>query len=378
MKFYYILSAISQKDYMFFMDSISDIQNKWDINDLIKDKYYRVDVRTENTTYNSLILEAWMFIKKVWEDYDIPPNKINWVYKNNMVILNEDLWLFDKQWIKISEKNTYFCTSRNSFTNPFWVLWDKVSVINENFPRLIYPNKDLKNLKQEKTAHITNIYELRSELIWNFMLPLMYSRNTYSIQQLFKLWLDVTGEKFMLLKKSSHTDNGKHITLVDTEKYVWDDQMLEYMFLKYISKISEFDPDLYFVDFYDIKEETRLYYTFESNSYDLHSVKKKKNHNTKDEMSKMATMTTWRNMKVSWSVHDKKGVTKKMNETANYILKANNIEVWVIEFVELPNGEYRFLEINCLGWSMMFRWQDEEDITWMILSWWWEMFKKYI
>jgi hypothetical protein len=69
MKIYYILSILSDEEKKFFLDSISNITKLDDIDYIIKTKYYRVNRKTENTTYNSIILETWLFIKEIWIKY---------------------------------------------------------------------------------------------------------------------------------------------------------------------------------------------------------------------------------------------------------------------------------------------------------------------
>lgn len=384
MKIYYILSILSDEEKKFFLDSISNITKLDDIDYIIKTKYYRVNRKTENTTYNSIILETWLFIKEIWIKYWISPTEISWVYKENMVILKDDLWIFRNnvnEWVKISwEENIYFFTSRYSFWNVFWAFWDELSKINKKFPKLVYPNKDLDFNRHEKSRYIMKSYSKRKEIIGNFMLPLMYTRNIQSIKNLLILWKNVTWEKEILLKKSWATDNWKHITLFNADEYLLSDQKLDYLFLKYISSISEFDPWIYFTSYYNINKEFRLYYIKDKNTwkYKLCSAKQKINLTSKDELFLKTTLSTWNDMKVKWELLDIDLTPKKLEKLAKFVLKRNNIEVWVIEFVELPSWEYRFLEINCLWWSMMFEWKDEENIKNMISDWWKYLFKKNV
>ncbi|MDR2639934.1 MAG: hypothetical protein LBC61_00930 [Candidatus Peribacteria bacterium] len=116
MKVYYILSALSIEEKTFFLDSIKNLKQPTDIDELVKTRYYRVNKKTENTTDNTIILETWMFIKSIWLNYGVSPDKINWVHNQNMAILNDDLWIYDNtkySWDKISvEENIYFFTSR--------------------------------------------------------------------------------------------------------------------------------------------------------------------------------------------------------------------------------------------------------------------------
>lgn len=374
MKVYYILSILSEQDKKLFFETLDSIKKIEDIDELIKTKYYRVNKPLKWKTMNSIILETWIFIKSIWERYWVNPNDINWVYKQNMIILNDDLWLFENDnWEKIStQENIYFFTSRYNFQNIFWSLWEELLKINKNFPKIIFPNKNLETMKQEKTRYILNVYRKRKEIIWNFMLPLMYTRNISSIKNMLNLWKKEVWTEDILIKKSWWTDNGKHISLIKINEYVNDDQKLEYLFYKYISKISERDTWVYFTDFYDIHKEYRLYYSLDKDTwkYNFYSAKQKINVTQKEDLYCKTNLSTWNNLKVKWNILEKKDVEDDLQEYAKYILKRNQIEVWVIEFVQLPTLEYRFLEINCLGGSMMFEWKDEDDLKNHINNWW--------
>jgi len=383
MKVYYILSVLSNEEKDFFFDSIKLLNNPTDIDEIIKTKYYRVNKETIGTTYNSIILETWIFIKTIWEKFWIHPKDINWVYKQNMVIINEDLFLFqNNEWKKVSwEESIYFFTSRYWFNNIFWSLWEEIASKNKFFPKIIFPNKDLRVFKNsnDKIKYIINIYNKREKIVWNFMLPLMYSRNIQSIWSLLLLWKDITWEDFVLVKKSCGTDNWKHITLLNINNYLNNDQMLEYIYFKYISSISEFDTNIYITSFYEIDKEFRLYYVKSKWKYKLYSAKQKINLTNQDDLQFKTSLSTWKNLIVKWDLYDLNDIPEKVKELSEYIFKKNNIDVGVIEFVKLKwKSEYRFLEINCLWWSMMFEWQDEINIKNMISSWWNELYIKEI
>lgn len=382
MKVYYILSTLSSEDKNFFFDSIKGIREVSDIDEIIKTRYYRIDKTTFNTTYNSITLEAWLFIKSIWCNYWVSPENINWIYKQNMVILNNDLWIYneiDLNWDRIStEENIYFFASRFSSWNVFWSFFEELSKINKYFPKLIFPNKDLTYTRQEKITFIMNTYEKREEMIGNFMLPLLYNRSKEAIKWLLLLWKQEIWEKRILLKKSWWTDNGKHITLLDVDEYINNDQKLDYLFLKYISYTSEFDPQIYFTTFYDIESEFRLYYIKDKIdcTYKMYSAKQKINLTTEDVLLSKINLRTWQELMVKWELLELDIIPGRIQELAEYTLNKNHIEVWVIEFIRTHHWEYRFLEINCLWGSMMFDGKDEENIKSMILDWWSYLYNK--
>lgn len=94
MKAYYLLSGFPEKDKKFFFESIKEVQHPDDFDTLIATKFYRVNQKTVNTTNSSLVLETWLFLKSIWQLYNIAPSEITWIYKNNLTIVNDDLWMY--------------------------------------------------------------------------------------------------------------------------------------------------------------------------------------------------------------------------------------------------------------------------------------------
>lgn len=154
----------------------------------------------------------------------------------------------------------------------------------------------------------------------------------------------------MVIKKSFATDNGKHITLFDAQEYIDDEQRLEYLYYKYLAYLNEYNTDVYFVPYYDIKKEFRLYYIKDPDTkqYKICSAKQKINLTSKEELLVKTKIQTGGEMKVRWELLDKDTIPKKLQQYAKYVMQKNKIDIGVIEFVKTTDNEYRFLEINCL------------------------------
>jgi len=386
MKIYYFLYLLSDSDIKFLFRTINGLKSYNDIDELIKNNFYRVwfNYNSDIVTNSTIILEIWLFIKYIWKKYWVKPDEINWIMWDNLVIINETLWLSrDNNLIEIENSwKCLFFLSRYDFYNPFWFLWQKISTINKKFPKLIYPNKNLDNYYRanDKLMFIINIYENRKELIWDFMISLFKVKWTIDIKNVLNLRKSVTWKDNVVLKMAWWTDNGKHIQLIDINEYVSRQDLLEYLKLKYVNNIGEYWSNIYFVDYYYIDSEIRLYLSNDrkSNKYKLFSLKKKNNLTSKVDLYWKSNFSTWNNIKVSWDLLDKKELSKEIFDYAEMIFKKNNLDVSVIEFIITNTKELRFLEINTLWWCLMFKWKDEDNIQARITNWWDKLVSKEI
>jgi hypothetical protein len=294
--------------------------------------------------------------------------------------------LYIQNWNNLEEiKNnwkTIFCTSRYDFYNPFWFLWEKLSKINDKFPKLLYPNKKLDNYykSNDKIWFIMNIYDKREELIWDFMISLFKFKSTSDIKWVLELRKNKTWKDNLVLKLSWWSDNWKHIQLIDINEYLDRQDLLEYIKLKYINFINEYWSNVYFIDYYNIDIEYRLYLSRNKKSwkYKLYSLKNKINLTDKESLYSKENFSTWNNIKVKWELWDEKNISKKILNYWKMVLDKNNIDVSVIEFVKTQEWDIRFLEINTLWWSLMFEWQDEENIKKRVDSLWGNIIDKNI
>lgn len=376
MTVYYLLFYLNEYEKNFFFRTISNISSIDDIDNLIKNHYYRVwkPYDSNNITMNTFILETWIFLKEIWIKYWVKPNEINWIYLDNLVILNDDLWLFkNNNWLKVSDnENTYFFTSRYPFYNPFWFLWEKLSKINKNFPKLICPNKELDSYyRDDKINYIINVYERREEILWNFMLSLFKIKWIDDIKRVFELWKKVTWTDNTVLKGAWGTDNWKHIKLLNINELLVRKDMLDYIKIKFIDSINEFWSNIYFTDYFEIKEEIRLYFAKNKDwNYKIYSIKNKVNLTWKEELYFTDSFSTWWNIKVKWELWVIDEIDSWLFNISKYILEKNNKEASVVEFVITNDSEIRFLEINNLWGSLMFEWIDEENIKSRISDWW--------
>ncbi len=378
MKIYYLLYVLNDFERDFFFKTIKNIDNIENIDNLIKNNYYRVWYSYDNKviTNNSIILEAWIFIKYIWQKYDIKPDNITWINKENLVILNESLFIQKLDWLEEIKNDwkSLFLTSRYDFYNPFWFLWEKISKINEKFPKLLYPNKKLNNYyrSNDKIWFIMNIYEKREELIWDFMISLFKFKSANDIKWILELRKNKTGKDNLVLKLSWWSDNWKHIQLINIDEYLNRHDLIEYIQLKYINSINEYWSNIYFIDYYNIEIEYRLYLSRDKKSwkYKLYSLKNKINLTDKESLYSKESFSTWNNIKVKWELWNQKYIPKNILNYWKMVLDKNNIDISVIELVKTKDWNTRFLEINTLWWSMMFEWQDEKNIVKRIDSLW--------
>jgi len=377
MNIYYLCGfSLSEKNNfektLLIMSSYEDVDKYIDENFVI---FWRDNLGKHKSWF---IFEAYLFVKYMWKEHWVKPSEIKWLYNSNMVILNDDLYVFyNWKYESTYWKNTYFFTSRGAFDDVFWTFWDKISSRDDKYARLISTNKDLEYKRIEKITHIMNMYEKREELLWDFMLPLMKSKSLYDIWKLLELWVKVTWKVEVVMKWSHWVDNWELIKLIDINDYLWVDDRLEYLYLKFFNYLKTYS-NMYFVNYYDIEKEQRLYFSrnFHTKEYDLYSVKEKINLTWKYELYDKISFSTWGNIKIRWELWDN-DIWEELLKNARYVLSKNNMDAWTAEFIKDIDWNWRFLEINCLGWGLMFDWQDKENIKNRTLGIWDNIFNRY-
>lgn len=357
----------------FFEETIKKLSSYNDIDNKISDNFMlRGDTSTYKWFNDWFLFEALLFIKYIWKKYWVKPLEIKWLYKNNMVILNEDLYVdYDWKWESTYWKDTYFFTSRMFYDDIFWSFWDKLSSLDNKFAKLVSTNKNISSTRIEKLTQIMNIYEDREKLIWDFMLPLMYQKSLNDISNILNLWKDKTKKDDLVIKWSYWVDNWKLIKLIKISDYIWIDEKLEYLYLKFFQYLKT-NSNIYIIDFYNNSEEKRLYFTrdYKIKDYNLYSVKEKINITQKEELFDKTSFSTWNNIKMKWKLWDKSKISDKLLNIAKSIYERNNLDTWAIEFMKNDKWEWRFLEINCLWGALMYKWEDEINMKNRILDMW--------
>jgi len=347
--------------YEMFNEILEWIKDGIDIDFYMSYEYYKSILSTKWINIKSWsIYHELVFIKYVKKKYNIDLNEINWIYKEDLVIFNEELLLYkDWKWKKINDEPIHIVSVKLWFDNPFWYLLKKLPNVKAKFTN----NYDNYQLRWDKLDFIIDIYDEREKYIWDFMLPSYVNRSLGFIQRILLLRKEKTWKDNVVIKQSYLSDNWKDIKLLKIDDFVNRNDLLDYLYIKYISKVWFNRWSVYFIDFYDIKKEYRFYVNKTSkNRVKIFYVKLKKHFTLKDELYNKTDIRVGTNMKITWESEVLKNISKDIKDNVKNVMKKIKPTAWAIEFIEEKNWNFRFLEINDL-WDTLLR-DDKLDKEW--------------
>ena len=360
MKIYYIISRMSYLMHSEFQEILNWLHNGTDLDYYLSDFYYnkilnskRIDIRA-GSIYHELI-----FLKYIKEKKDISYRDVNWIYKEEMVILNEDLFIYkDNNWKKINDEKIHIMAIKIASNNPFWFLLDKLPNIKISFAN----KRKNYRLKWDKLEHLIDIYWKRKEYIWDFMLPLYANRSLEWIKRIFLLWKEITWKNTFILKWSYLSDNWRDIKLIEVDKIIEREDLLDYVYIKFISKVMWNRGSIYITDRYDCKKEYRFYVNrdIKTKKVGVYYLKHKIHLTKKENLLNKVNIQTWVALRVKWENWDLKNISNDFINAISYVLKNISDNSWTIEFIEENNWNIRFLEINDL-WDSFVKSLDLEE-----------------
>jgi len=271
-----------------------------DLSYYLSDSYYkkilnskRIDIRA-GSIYHELI-----FLKYIKEKKGISYEEINWIYNEEMVIFNEELFIYkNNKWEKINNEKIHIMAIKIASNNPFWFLLDKLPNI-----KISFANKRKKyRLKWDKLEHLIDIYWKREEYIWDFMLPLYKNRSLEWIKRIFLLRKEITWKNIFILKWSYLSNNWKDIKLIEIDKIIEREDLLDYIYIKFISKVIWNRGSIYITDRYDCKEEYRFYVNrnIKTKEVNVYYLKHKKHLTKKEDLLNKVNIQTWVALRVNW------------------------------------------------------------------------------
>ncbi len=353
MKIYCVISRMSYSMHLEFQEILNWLYGWIDLSYYLSDSYYkkilnskRIDIRA-GSIYHELI-----FLKYIKEKKGISYEEINWIYNEEMVIFNEELFIYkNNKWEKINNEKIHIMAIKIASNNPFWFLLDKLPNI-----KISFANKRKKyRLKWDKLEHLIDIYWKREEYIWDFMLPLYKNRSLEWIKRIFLLRKEITWKNIFILKWSYLSNNWKDIKLIEIDKIIEREDLLDYIYIKFISKVIWNRGSIYITDRYDCKEEYRFYVNrnIKTKEVNIYYLKHKKHLTKKEDLLNKVNIQTWVALRVNWETWNLKNISKDFINAIWYVLKNISDNSWTIEFIEENNWNIRFLEINDLGDSFV-------------------------
>jgi len=359
MKVYYFLSNLSQEDHQFFLDKVSMIHSVEDVDTVIDAYAYKIWIDNTGRTYRAAFIEACMFIKSFLWEYKGIISDIHWVYKENFLSFNREVHIyFHWKWEKI-ERDTLFITSRDSWRHPFFYY-----LHNDGFDSHIYatkPNMRTDWWYYDKLFFIHKLWKLRKDYIGDIIIPFFMDINEESIWSLLWFVYEKLGKQFVV--KNNFWVEWTAVKAIDYSKINIHDE-IDYITKKFFSgkNIYWFHAP-YFSPYYDIKKEFRVYYTFSNDTVSIYSVKNK-SFATQDADNIFAVENLSRdNLRINWSYCSIKDFEENYMEAkyvAEKMIRHIGLEIWVLEFCQLRDNTYRFIELNHLGGTLMFPGADEQ------------------
>ncbi len=361
MKIYCVISRMPRNHYLEFKEILKWLINWISIEFYLSDIYYEKILKEKKINIRSwCIYHELVLLKYMKEEKGISYNEISWIYNEEMVILNESLYIFkDNKWTILNNEKIHIMAVKLASNNPFRFLLEKIPNI-----RVSFANKRKKyHLKWDKLEHIIDIYKKRNEYIWDFMLPLYKNRSLEWIKRILLLRKEVLGKNFLVLKWSYSSDNWKDIKIIEIDKIVEREDLLEYIYIKFISKVIWNRGSIYIIDWYECKKEYRFYVNqnFKTSKVDIFYLKHKINLTTKEDLLNKKNIRTWVALHTRWENWDKKNISDNFKKVIKYIILNINENAWAIEFIEENNWNIRFLEINDL-WDSIIKDHNTEKL----------------
>lgn len=354
--FYFLDIWITKEDYDFFLHKLTLVSEGIPVINIIDKYYYKIGQDNNGRINKSFFLEAMVFIDYSKKELKIDLSDIVWVYKENFLLLNYDLYIFDSNYFeKIDIKKSYFVNIRYPwFSHIFRIfkqLWGTALWINHRWD-WIY---------NDKLFCISQLYQWKlSDYVWNIIIPVINNFSQENIEMLYKIIFDNFSTKKIVLKKSfGEMWNGvKAIDLSTTSI----DKFYEIIKNQYTNIYNQVEA-FYIVPFYEIITENRIYYLYNKNTdtLEIHSVKQK---NTNFEgVFELESFELYKWIEVSWSFVDKTNIINNIF-LFNYIKEIAKLiwyETGVLEIWILSEKSFRFFEVNPYWGSLMFQ-EDQKDM----------------
>ncbi|NVP17782.1 hypothetical protein HUU51_03625 [Candidatus Gracilibacteria bacterium] len=356
-KFIYFLDiGITEKDYDFFLDKIKLISNDISVKDIINTYYYKLGEDNTGRINKSFFLEAMTFIDYLNSELEIELKDIQWVYKENFLLLNKDFYVFNEKFFqKIDIKNTYFVNIRYPWFSHIF------RIFNQLGGNTLGINHRWDWNYNDKIFCISKLYKGNlKEYVGDIIIPFINTFSKENINILYNFIYDNFGTKKIVLKKSfGEMGNGvKAIDLNITNNEKFYDALKN----KYCNIYNQLDA-FYIVPFYEIITENRIYYLYnkETDILEIHSVKQK---NTNFEgVFELDSFELYKGIEVYWSYINKNEIisNKILLNYIKKIVKLIGYETGVLELGILSKKDFRFFEVNPYGGTLMFK-EDQDDM----------------
>ncbi len=320
---------------------------------------HKIWQENEGRIQKSAFMEAFIFLRVFLDAWLGTIDDIEWIFVKNFLIYNEHLYEFrDGVYQEIQEK-ILFVTSRDSWKNPFFLY---LSQHFQHQVQLIKPNLQIIDIWSDKLSCISRIWDFRKKYIGDIIIPYLCNKHISQVQGLLdfvatKLWNHV-------VIKNNYWVEGKKVRAlnldINSPKIFELYDMVKKDFFD-LGATTQNNP--YFVKYYDIEKEYRVYYTYcQEKGIHIYSVKNRENFPKEDESLFQKRDFTRENLEIIWSyMHPDDFI---LHQTEVYdacvqMIPHLGAQVGVLEVCQDRNGDIRFIELNYLGGSLLYNWADE-------------------
>ncbi|MDD3646807.1 MAG: hypothetical protein PHH06_05395 [Candidatus Gracilibacteria bacterium] len=370
---------MTESNYNFFLKKLLLIEKEKDIDIIITKYYKKVGIKGAEYINDAAFLEALIFLKEFLKKNMGAIKDIEWIREKNFVLYMNDIYMFNEESWVLQKGKKVFVTSRDSWYNPFFLCLNEISKYNEDI-KLLKPNlKELKWMYFDKGYFTSKLLYNGSKYLGKVAFPLMMKKDSDSIKSLLLFINSKFGDKIVI--KGAMGEMGNQVRAIrlsdhDIDKLAKD---LEKKYF-YLNCYGFNVP--YFVEYYDIKNEFRIYYTrdYYNNKLKVFSVKKKNNEiiGEGDIFSK-DSLAMYKDINVTRSIgdiDDFKVRYKYIIDSLDEISSTLTLETGVIELADLGEKGVKFIEVNQLGGSLMFPGKDEEKMKDLYSEMWNNMFMR--
>jgi len=360
MKIYYFLSNLSRSDYDFSIEKFSLVENVSDI-DAVIDKYtHKIWVDESGRSQRAGFLEALCFMKYFITHMWGAITDIQWVYKKNFVISNSDVYEDTSTgWVKVDD-HSIFVTTRDGFKHPFfYLLWSwkintTISVVKPNFEN-IWGFLD-------KIHFIWKLWDQRGKYVGNIVIPLVMDARDDSIKKILSFVADKIGSQAII--KNNFWVEGqqvKALDLKDLDKINVTEMANNFFGWKIYNHRSP-----YFTPYYNIQQEYRVYFTYSKDVVKIFSIKNKYNHLKANQDIFSSDNFSKSNIDIVWEYCKKDSLeqdnNKEIKKACYSIIPKLGLQMWVLELCRTLDNQVRFIEVNPMWGTLMFPWEDEDNI----------------
>ena len=368
MKVYFFLSNLSESDYDYFLDKLQFINSQSDIEAILEKYTHKIWESPKWRTHRAAFVEALVFLKYILSNKKDKIYDIEWVYKKNFLIFNQDIYEDTQDWWKVIQDKTLFVTTRDTFKHPFFhYIW--LGKVNKNIT-LIKPNYNKVSHLNDKTYFIWKIWEKRKQYVWDIVIPFAMNTKIGSIQRIFNFVKINIGNKCVI--KNNFGVEWKMVRALDLNTLL--DRDIDILSKEYFSWNIYNNYTPYFISYYEIKSEYRIYFTYFDKNLKVYSVKNK--FNTTKDGSNIFTSGSFykKDISITWrccsNEEFKKSKYDNIKEVYENIIPKLWLQMWVLELCENQDGEIRFIEVNPMWGTLMFPWEDETNIHNYYLDMW--------